>query len=107
MAIINKVTDKGYIQWIEEFVKRVLQIAKLPYEETVIEDIEPSERIFVTIDGTKYDIRTWGFHPVEKDENGNLCAEMVEYTLYEMVADENGLHGKEVDFGMIKITWKN
>lgn len=107
MRIINKVTDESYIQWIEDFVTQVLQSAKLSYEEAVIEDIEQSERIFLTIDGTEYSLRTWGFHPVEKDENGNTCAEMVEYTLYEMVADENGSHGKEVDNSMIKITWKN
>lgn len=107
MRIINKVTDEGYIQWIEDFVRRVLQSAKLSYEEVVIKDIEPSERIFLTIDEKEYTLRTWGFHPVEKDANGNTNAEMVEYTVYEMVADESGSHGKEVDFGMIKIEWKN
>ena len=107
MAIINKVTDKDYIQWIEDFVKRVLQTAKLSYKEVVIDDIEPDKRIFMTVDGTEYDIRTWGFHPVEKDGNNNTCAEMVEYTLYEMVPDKDGSHGKEVDNNMIKITWKN
>lgn len=107
MRIINKVTDEGYIQWIENFVDCVLKLAKLSYEEVVIEDIEYSKRIYLTIDGKEYGLRTWNFHSVEKDENGNTCAEMVEYTLYEMVADKDGAHGKEVDFGMIKIEWKN
>lgn len=107
MGIINKVTDKGYIQWIESFVERVLKLAKLSYEEAVIEDIEPNERIFLSVDGIEYTLRTWGFHPVEKDKSGNPCAEMVEYTLYEMVADAKGSHGKEVDNNMIKIEWKN
>ena len=44
---------------------------------------------------------------VERDENGNPCAEMVEYTLFEMVKYEKGSRGVEVDNNMIKITWKN
>lgn len=107
MEIINKVTDKAYIQWIEDFVGRVLKLAKLSYKEAVIEDVEHFKRIYLTIDGKEYIIRTWGFHPVERDENGNTCAEMVEYTLYEMVPDKDGSHGKEVDNNMIRITWKN
>lgn len=107
MIIINKVTDKAYIQWIEDFVARVLKLAKLSYEKTVIEYVEPSKRIYLTVDEKEYIVRTWGFHPVEKDENGDPCAEMVEYTFFEMVADQNGSHGKEVDNNMIKITWKN
>ena len=107
MAIINKVTDKAYVQWIENYVDRVLKLAKLSYEEAVIEDVEPSKRIFLTIDGKEYIIRTWNFHPVERDENGNPCAEMVEYTLFEMVKHEKGSGGVEVDNNMIKIAWKN
>lgn len=107
MRIINKVTDEGYIQWIEDFVRQVLQNAKLPYKEAVIEDIEYSKCIYLTIDGKEYTLRTWNFHSVEKDENGHTCAEMVEYTLYAIVPDEDGAHGVEEDFGMIKIEWKN
>ena len=107
MRIINKVTDEGYIQWIENFVRQVLQKAKMSYEEVVIEDIEYSKRIYLAIDGKEYSLRTWNFHSVEKNANGNTNAEMVEYTLYEMVSDKDGAHGKEVDFGMIKIEWKN
>ena len=107
MAIINKVTDRAYIQWIENYVDRVLKLAKLSYEEAVIEDVEPSKRIFLMIDGKEYIIRTWNFHSVEKDENGHTCAEMVEYTLYAIVPDEDCAHGVEEDFGMIKIEWKN
>ena len=105
--IVNKVTDKAYIQWIENFVDRVLKLAKLSYEETVIEDIEPSKRILLTIDDKEYIIRTWNFQPVERDENGNPCAEMVEYSLFEMVKHEKGSGGVEVDNNRIKIAWKN
>lgn len=107
MKIINKVTNENYIQWIEKFVADVLKAAKLSYEEVVIEDIEPSRNIYLTIDGKEYSLRTWNYHPVDTDSDGKPCAEMVEYTLYEMVADESGSHGKEVDNSMIKITWKN
>ena len=107
MKIINKVTYESYVQWIEQFVEEVLRRAKLNYEEVVIEDIEHSRRISLIIDGKEYSLRTWSFHPVEEDSNGDTCAEMVQYTLYEMIPDKDGSHGEEVDFSLIRIEWKN
>lgn len=107
MKIINKVTGSNYIQWIEKFVQDVLYRAQVSCNEVVIEDIEYSKRIFLTVDGEEYDIRTWDFKPVEKDLNGKTCAEMVDYTLYEMVKDIDGSHGKRIDFGKFKIEWEN
>ena len=109
MKIINKVNDESYIQWIEKFVVDVLKSAraKVKCKEVVIEDIEPSRNISLSIDGKEYVIRTWNYHPIGTDLNGNTCAEDVEYTLYEMVEDEDGAHGNEVDFGLIRITWRN
>ena len=107
MKIINKVTDENYSQWIEKFVADVLKSSKVRYTKVIIEDIEPSKRIYLTIDDKDYIIRTWSFHPVDKDSEGKTCAEMVQYTLYEMVTDKKGSHGEEVDFGLIKIQWKN
>ena len=109
MKIINKVNDESYVQWIEKFVADVLKSArrKVKCEEVVIEDIEPSRNILLSLDGKEYVIRTWNFHQIGTDLHGNTCAEDVEYTLYEMVEDEDGAHGKEVDFGLIRITWIN
>ena len=55
----------------------------------------------------KYDIRTWNFRPAKKDKKGQTCAEIVEYTLFKMVADEHGSHGEEVDEGCLRIEWTN
>lgn len=109
MKIINKVTNEAYIQWIEKFVADVLKSAraKVKCEEVIIEDVEPSRNISLSLDGKEYVIRTWNFHSVGTNLNGNTCAEDVEYTLYEMVEDEDGGHGNEVDFGLIRITWIN
>lgn len=107
MKIINKVDYEFYNQWIEKFVVDVLKSAKVKCEEVIIEDIEPSRHIDLAIDGKEYILRTWSFHTVEKDSDDKPCAEMVQYTLYEMVKDGNGSHGEEVDFGLIKIQWKN
>lgn len=107
MKIINKVDYEFYNQWIEKIVTDVLKSAKVKCEEVIIEDIEPSRHIDLTIDGKEYILRTWSFHPVEKDSDGKPCAEMVQYTLYEMVKDDKGSHGVEVDFGLTKIQWKN
>ena len=107
MKIINKTTDETYIQWVESFVKEVIIRADISCNKVVIEDIEHSKRIFLTVDGEEFDIRTWNFRPVKKDKNGVTCAEMIEYTLFQMVKDSTGSHGKVVSAGRIKIEWEN
>ena len=98
MNLINKVTEESYTQWIEKFVTDVLNKGNVRCKEVIIEDIEFSKRVFLTVDGEEYDIRTWNFQ---------TCAEMVEYTLFKMVDDEHGSHGEEVDEGRLRIEWKN
>ena len=107
MKIINKVMDENYTQWIEKFVTRVLKHAYIKYEEVVIEDVEPSKRIFIFVDGKEYDIRTWNYHIVKYDNNGIPCAERVDYTLFEIVKDNNGSHGEIVDEDQTQIEWVN
>lgn len=107
MKIINKVTNEDYIQWIEDFVIKVLKHASIKYDETVIYDIEPSNRIFIFVDDKEYDIRTWNYHVVKYDNNNIPCAENVEYTLFEIVQDDDGSHGEIVDEGRIRIEWVN
>lgn len=108
MKIINKTTDETYIQWVESFVKEVITRVNISCNEVIIEDIEHSKRIFLTIDGEEYDIRTWNFRPAKKDKSGEVCAEMVEYTLFKMIMENNGNgHGEIVDEGLLKIEWEN
>jgi hypothetical protein len=107
MKITNKVTETSYIQWVEGFVKAVLDKAEIQCNEVTIEDIEFSKRIFLTIDGEEYNIRTWSFHPTGTDSNGETCAENVVYTLYKMVDDNDGSHGEDIAEGCIGIEWKN
>lgn len=107
MKVVNKITDVNYVQWIEKFVTRVLKHAYIKCEEVVIEDIEPSKRIFIFVDGKEYDIRTWNYHIVKYDNNGIPCAERVDYTLFEVVKDNNGSHGEIVDEDQTQIEWVN
>ena len=112
MTIIYQVDNDtlqefGYEQWVEQFVKEVISKTNLECEEIVIEDIEHCKRIFLSIDSKKYTIRTWNFYPVKRDKNKDVCAEMVDYTLFEMIKDKNGVHGSEISNGTIRITWKN
>lgn len=107
MKIINKVQDEGYIQWIEQVVESVMQLSKISCEEVIIEDIEYSRNVYLSIDGEEYDIRTWNFHPVQKDEQNHTCAEIVDYTLFRMVKDTTGSHGEEICNGSLRIEWKN
>lgn len=107
MKIINKTSDVDYIQWIDKFIIRVLKHAHIKCKEVVIEDIDPSKRIFIFVDGKEYTIRTWNYHIVEYDNNGVPCAERVEYTLFKMVEDSEGGHGEVVDERYTQIEWVN
>lgn len=108
MRIVNKVTEKTYIQWIKEFVSKVISLSGLSCEEIIIEDIEYGKRIFLIIDGIDYDIRTWDFVPTDKDANNEICSEIVRYTLFKTVCDgDGGSHSEEVYSGSIKISWEN
>jgi hypothetical protein len=107
MKIINKVSESSYVQWIEGFVRDVLKKAELQCNEVTIEDVEFSERIFLTIDGEEHTIRTWDFIETGTDANGETCAENVFYTLYKMVVDKDGSHGEEISNGSIEIAWEN
>ena len=111
MKIINNVNKEvlqtfGYEQWIEQFVENVINKARLECNEVTIIDLD-GKTIYLSIDGQEYNLRTWNFHPVKRDENNIVCAEMVDYTLYEMVKDETGGHGNEISNGMTRIDWKN
>lgn len=107
MIIVNKVTDEAYTQWIEKFAIDVLNRANIKYNEMIIEDIEPSRRVFVFVDGEEYTIRTWNYFVVECDDNDIPCAENIEYTLFKIVECEGGSCGEIVDEGRIKIKWIN
>lgn len=107
MKIINKVEDISYIQWVERFVNQIIQESKMSCDEVIIEDIEYNRNIYLSIDDKEYDIRTWNFHPVKKDEKDHTCAEMVDYTLFRTIKDDTGSHGEEVCNGSLKIEWNN
>lgn len=103
MSVINKVTEDSYVQWMEEFVCKVLENANIEFDIVEIEDIEIDKRIFIKVDGADYIIRTWNFHTVGLDYLGNVCCEDVEYTLFKCVDD----HGEEISEGNLEIQWKN
>lgn len=107
MNLINKVKEESYIQWIEKFVTEVLNKGNIIGNEVVVEDVEFSKRILLTVDRDEYNIRTWSFHSVEDDENGQTCAEAVVYSLFKMVSDDKGSHEEEIDEGCLRIEWKN
>ena len=107
MKIINKVENPNFTQWIEKFVKRVIKKSKLPCEEVIIDDVD-DKRIYLSVDGEEYNIRTWNYRPTKKDEEDRPCAEMVDYTLFKMVDDDDGGgHGEEICNGSLRIEWKN
>ena len=111
MTIINKVDNDtlqafGYEQSIEQFVENAINKARLNCNEVTIVDLD-GKTIYLSIDGKEYNLRIWNFHPVKRDQNNIVCAEMVDYTLCEMIKDKTGGHGNEISNGMIRIDWKN
>ena len=108
LKIINKVNDPNYIQWIEKFITQIIQNAKLSCKEVIIENVEDSKRIYLSVDGEEYSIRTWSFHPIEMNEKDLPCAEMVDYSFFKMVDNGDGSgHGEEICDGSLRIEWKN
>lgn len=90
------------------FVSSVLNNAEIECSAVSIDDIEPSKRIYLTVDGrTDYTIRTWDYTPIHYDDKGNLDSEIIRYTLFKSVKDELSSHGEEVDEGIIPIYWDN
>lgn len=106
-TIIVNVDQPSYAQWIEKFVATVLEKSGVSYNEVIIGYIEFSKRIYLTVDGTKYVIRTWDFSVIETDENNVPCAEEVEYTLYQEMEDEDGRYSQGIFEGSEKIEWTN
>ena len=105
--ITNNIKARAYVQWIEGFVSSVLNSAEIECSEVSIDDIEPSKRIYLTVDGTDYTIRTWDYTPIRYDDKGNPDYENIRYTLFKSVEDELGSHGEEVEKGIIPIYWDN
>lgn len=102
MKIINKIKCESYEQWIEDFVRGVLESGNVECAEVVIEDID-AERIWLTVDGAEYDIRTWAFEPVHYDAENRPDAEIVRYSLFKMVEDR----GEEIVYSSQRIDWVN
>lgn len=100
MTITNKITEKGYDDWIEDFVRKVIKNANINPRTIEIEGIGgPDEKVFIKVDGVDYVIRTWNFHPMGCDSHGIPCSELVEYSLF--------LGSLELDKGAIYTQWKN
>lgn len=84
--VIDTVKKPGYAQWIEGFVRNVM-IQADKEEELYAEEVEITEVVNKTIrleaDCGEFKICITNITPVERDENGLVCGEEVEYFLYE------------------------
>ena len=68
MTIIDTVKMPGYTQWIENFVKRVLDAASVAANEVRITEMS-KKRIYITCDNKEYMIRTFNFFPAKSKGN--------------------------------------
>lgn len=101
MKITSNIENSNYTQWITGFVESVINQADLKCDEVVIDEID-DDRMWFTIDGSEYIIRTWNFEPVTYDLQGRPCAERVEYTLFKYVSNM-----EEICRGIEIIRWDN
>lgn len=116
MKVIDSVKLPGYSQWCSNFVKRVISSSKLQIDGKVVDTVHivdiDGKRIYLSICGMPFIIRTWNYHACEEDENGDVCAENVEFTLF---IDKkhflpNGiesLNGQPLYSSSLKIRWSN
>jgi len=117
MKVIDNVKLPGYAQWCPNFVKRVLAPIHLHINTNEIDTAEivdiDGHRIYLSICGLPFIIRTWNYIPCEKDSNGMTCGEKVEYTLFFAGKEytlPNGLvsgNGEPMSSGVLKIKWSN
>lgn len=106
-VIINKLDELSYIHWIDIFVESVLEKSGISYEEAIIDSMEGGKRIFLSIDGTEYTIRTCDFLVTKVDQTNRPCAALINYTLYKQVETEKGMYGEEVFEGSEESEWNN
>lgn len=115
MKVIDSVKMPGFVQWCANFVKRVILAAHLQIDGKDVDTVEIVEiedkRIYLSICGLPFIIRTWNYIPCEQDEQGMTCGEQVEYTLFldqEYTVDGvTSLNGRPIHGGVRKIRWSN
>lgn len=103
MKIVNNTQAENPNQWIESFVEKVLENAKLNCGQVLIEKIEKEKHIFLDADGAKYDIRLWAFLPIAADLNGMVCTENVQYMLYRKKNESDKEYTEQIDDDFIRI----
>lgn len=116
MRVIDNVKLPGFVQWCSNFVKRVILPTQLHIDGKKVDTVEivdiDEKRIYLSICGVSFIIRTWNYFPCEQDGNGMTCGEKVEYTLFlvEEYTMPNGWvsgNGRPMSSGILKIKWTN
>lgn len=115
MKVIDSVRMPGFVQWCANFVKRVIMAAHLQIDGKDVDTVEivgiEDKRIYLSICGIPFIIRTWNYNPCERDNHGMICGEQVEYTLFvDQEYTVNGvrsMNGKPLCDGVRKIRWSN
>ena len=117
MRIIDNVKRPGFTQWCPDFVKRVIESTHMIICGNRVDTVEITEitdkRIYLSISGLPFIIRTWNYIPCEKDRSGKTCGERVDFTLFfagEEYTFPNGLksgNGVPMTSGALKIKWSN
>ncbi|MCC8051542.1 MAG: hypothetical protein LIP10_12965 [Clostridiales bacterium] len=102
MRIINKADCESYEQWVEGFVRGVLESGNIDCAEVTIDDLD-GDRIWLTVDGAEYHIRTWNFEPVHYDAENRPDAEIVSYSLFKVLDD----YAEEIEYNSRRIEWVN
>lgn len=107
-GIVINILDKScYIPWIETLVESVLEKSGVGYQEIIIEGMEGSKRIFLTVDGVEYTIRIWDVSATKIDQNNRPCAARIEYTLFKQVEGDVGNYSIDIFEDYEEIEWDN
>lgn len=116
MRVIDSVKLPDYSQWCSSFVEDIISEIKLSIGGQEVETVQivdiDGKRIYLSICGVPFIIRTWDYIPCEYDKKGKPCGENVRYTLFldrehYLPDGTQSMNGEPLCSGVKTIHWSN
>ena len=116
MRVIDSVKLPDYSQWCSSFVEEIITEMELRIGEQKVETVQivyiDGKRIYLSICGFPFIVRTWDYIPCEYDKKGKVCGEEVHYTVfldqeYYLPDGTQSMNGEPLCSGVKIIRWSN
>ena len=103
MTVTYYVTNPCYVNWIKDFVCKVLKQANIQPSNVVISCVSFSGLIHINVDSIEYRIAILNSVLANYNCYGKSCRENISYELYIMAPDKLGSHAEEIHNGNLVI----